>query len=252
MLPLFPTAVRRLDVGGFDTVVSSSSAFAHGIRPGTGREARLLLLPLAVPLRLARAGARALRGAAPVRPPMLDFFLRRHRPSTAARASADRFLATGEIARERSAASGAATPRCCTRRSRSTASRRGARRARPVRGPSWSGPSAPRWGSRRRRRGRRIKVVGNGARAGRLRERYGHAAEFLGRVDDERLAGLYSEAAALVVPNVEEFGIAAVRRRRPGARWSRSTRRRRGRYFRARPACSSPRATGGGAGCAAT
>ena len=58
--------------------------------------------------------------------------------------------------------------------------------------------------------GRRIKVVGMGPELGRLRERYGGQAEFLGRVDDEQLARLYAEAAALVVPNVEEFGIAAV------------------------------------------
>jgi glycosyltransferase involved in cell wall biosynthesis len=58
--------------------------------------------------------------------------------------------------------------------------------------------------------GRQIKVVGTGPELGRLRERYGRQAEFLGRVDDTQLARLYSEAAALVVPNVEEFGIAAV------------------------------------------
>jgi glycosyltransferase involved in cell wall biosynthesis len=52
--------------------------------------------------------------------------------------------------------------------------------------------------------------VGAGPELARLRERYGRQAEFLGRVDDAQLARLYSEAAALVVPNVEEFGIAAV------------------------------------------
>jgi hypothetical protein len=31
-LPAFPTAVRRLDVGGSGCIVSSSSAFAHGVR----------------------------------------------------------------------------------------------------------------------------------------------------------------------------------------------------------------------------
>ena len=36
LLPVFPVAVRRLDLSGFDCVVSSSSAFAHGIHPGPG------------------------------------------------------------------------------------------------------------------------------------------------------------------------------------------------------------------------
>jgi glycosyltransferase involved in cell wall biosynthesis len=57
--------------------------------------------------------------------------------------------------------------------------------------------------------GRRIKVVGDGPELDRLRARY-EQAEYMGRVTDEELAGLYAHAAALVVPNVEEFGIAAV------------------------------------------
>ncbi len=58
--------------------------------------------------------------------------------------------------------------------------------------------------------GRRIKVVGTGPELVHLKERYSGKAEFLGRVDDRTLERLYSEAAALVVPNVEEFGLVAV------------------------------------------
>ena len=58
--------------------------------------------------------------------------------------------------------------------------------------------------------GRPIKMVGSGPELGRLQARYGRQAEFLGRVADEELARLYAGAAALVVPGVEEFGIAAV------------------------------------------
>jgi glycosyltransferase involved in cell wall biosynthesis len=61
-----------------------------------------------------------------------------------------------------------------------------------------------------RRAGRPIKVVGEGPSLEPLRARFGDRAEFLGRVDDPRLAELMSRARALVVPNVEEFGIAAV------------------------------------------
>ena len=57
---------------------------------------------------------------------------------------------------------------------------------------------------------RPIKVVGEGPCLASLRARFGHRAEFLGRVDDAQLADVMSRARALVVPNVEEFGIAAV------------------------------------------
>jgi glycosyltransferase involved in cell wall biosynthesis len=55
----------------------------------------------------------------------------------------------------------------------------------------------------------RVRVVGSGPDLERLRARYGQA-DFLGRVNDQDLAALYAGALALVVPNVEEFGIAAV------------------------------------------
>ena len=58
--------------------------------------------------------------------------------------------------------------------------------------------------------GRPIKVVGGGPELRRLRREYGSSAEFLGRVSDPELARLYPQALALVVPNAEEFGIAAV------------------------------------------
>ena len=49
------------------------------------------------------------------------------------------------------------------------------------------------------------------ARPARLREAHRDGAvEFLGSVSDDRLADLYARAVALIVPNVEEFGIAAV------------------------------------------
>ena len=61
-----------------------------------------------------------------------------------------------------------------------------------------------------RRAGRAMKVVGGGPELRRLRARYGERAEFLGRVGDAELAGLYARALALVVPGVEEFGIVSV------------------------------------------
>jgi glycosyltransferase involved in cell wall biosynthesis len=58
--------------------------------------------------------------------------------------------------------------------------------------------------------GRPIVVVGDGPEHGRLRARYGSSARFAGRIDDAELARVYAGALALVIPNVEEFGIAGV------------------------------------------
>jgi glycosyltransferase involved in cell wall biosynthesis len=54
-----------------------------------------------------------------------------------------------------------------------------------------------------------IKVVGTGPETARLRARFPEV-DFLGRVSDHELAGLYAGARAFLVPGVEEFGIAAV------------------------------------------
>ena len=56
-------------------------------------------------------------------------------------------------------------------------------------------------------------MVGEGPDRERLEAGYGGPggpAEFLGRVDDVELARLYASARAMVLPNEEEFGIAAV------------------------------------------
>lgn len=61
-----------------------------------------------------------------------------------------------------------------------------------------------------RRAGQPITVVGGGRELKRLSREYGSSATFLGRISDTELAGLYRRARALVLPNSEEFGIAAV------------------------------------------
>jgi glycosyltransferase involved in cell wall biosynthesis len=55
-----------------------------------------------------------------------------------------------------------------------------------------------------------ITVVGGGPQLKSLSREYGSSATFLGRVSDAKLADLYRRARALVLPNREEFGIAAV------------------------------------------
>jgi len=56
----------------------------------------------------------------------------------------------------------------------------------------------------------RLVVVGGGPDLNRLAQEYGSQATFMGRVNDDVLTDLYARARALVVPNIEEFGIAAV------------------------------------------
>ena len=211
LLGAFPTATRRLDLGGFDCVVSSSSAFAHGVRPAAG--ARHVCYCHS-PFRYAwHEQARALSEVPRPLRPALALLLRRHRnfDRRAAR-TVDRYVANGEITRERirrfwGRDSDIVYPPVEVERFR--LGEPGdhvlfvgelVRHKRPELAIEAAAEA-----------GRRIKVVGAGPELERLRARYGGAgAEFVGRVGDAQLAELYAEAAALVVPNVEEFGIASV------------------------------------------
>jgi glycosyltransferase involved in cell wall biosynthesis len=61
------------------------------------------------------------------------------------------------------------------------------------------------------RLGRRLLVVGDGPEAGRLRQLAARSdVVFLGRVSDERVAGLMAECRAFLHPQIEDFGISAV------------------------------------------
>jgi glycosyltransferase involved in cell wall biosynthesis len=61
-----------------------------------------------------------------------------------------------------------------------------------------------------RKLGRQLQVVGTGPRMGALRRLGGADVQFLGWVDRDRLRDLYRRAAALLVPNVEDFGMVSV------------------------------------------
>jgi glycosyltransferase involved in cell wall biosynthesis len=58
--------------------------------------------------------------------------------------------------------------------------------------------------------GRRLKVVGTGSEKAALTREASSNIEFLGRVDDEKLARLYHGATALIFPAEEDFGIVPV------------------------------------------
>lgn len=55
-----------------------------------------------------------------------------------------------------------------------------------------------------------LRVVGDGSLADSLRARAGPTVAMLGRVSEERLRALYRRARALLFPQVEDFGLAAV------------------------------------------
>ena len=210
LLPLLHGAARRLPVQEHDVVISSSSAFAHGVR---ARADAVHVCYCHSPFRYAWfEQERALQECGRVTRPALRMALAhaRGRDMAAARA-VTHYIANSEISRERiqrfwnrdatvihppveverfrvgEPADYALVVGEVTRHKRTDVALEAARRA-----------------------GVRLKVVGAGPELERLRSKYAATAEFLGRVSDERLGSLYRHARALVVPNVEEFGIAAV------------------------------------------
>ncbi len=53
-----------------------------------------------------------------------------------------------------------------------------------------------------------LKIIGTGVEYAKLKGRANKNIEFLGRVEEDKLAHLYAEARALVFPQIEDFGIA--------------------------------------------
>jgi len=60
------------------------------------------------------------------------------------------------------------------------------------------------------RLGRRLRVVGSGQDERKLKSLAGGDVEFLGKVSERELAGLYARCRALVFPGVEDFGLVPV------------------------------------------
>lgn len=211
LLPLFPRAAERLSVQDYDVVVSSSSAFAHGVRPSPGAPH---VCYCHSPFRYAwfereRALSETPR---PARPLMRRTLSRIRSWDLEAAQRVTRYVANSAITRERieriyGVDSEIVHPPVAVERFSIGA---------PEDYLLFVGQLV-----RHKRAdiaieaamlaGRPIKVVGEGPERAVLEARYaGCPAQFLGSVTDERLAGLYANCLALVVPNVEEFGIAAV------------------------------------------
>jgi glycosyltransferase involved in cell wall biosynthesis len=210
LLPLYPNAVEQLPLRDHKLVISSSSAFAHGVRVPEGavhisychspfryvwHERRLACDEMPPPLKPAmRVLQRRIRawdlGASRrvthyiansriTQQRIAEFWGREstivHPPVDVDRfrrgEPEDWFLMVGEVVRHK----------------RVEIALRAAQKA-----------------------GKRLKIVGTGPDLERLEARYTGTAEFLGRVGDAELTDLYSRARAFVMPNVEEFGIASV------------------------------------------
>jgi glycosyltransferase involved in cell wall biosynthesis len=210
LLPLFPRAAERLPVRRHGLVISSSSAFAHGVRVGPDA---VHVSYCYTPFRYAwHERERALQETpAPLRPFVRRLLERIRDWDLAAARRVTHYVAISEFARERIAT-------CWGRDSTVIHPPVEVDRFRIgtpedfflVVGELVPHKRADVALEAAKRAHRPIKVVGTGPELKRLAARYGSTAEFLGRVPDAELATLYARACALIVPNVEEFGIAAV------------------------------------------
>jgi glycosyltransferase involved in cell wall biosynthesis len=211
LLPLFPRAVERLPVSGFDVIVSSSSAFAQGVRPGPGA---VHVCYCHSPFRYVWfERERALSECpAPLRPVLRRVLDRTAAWDREASARVTHYIANSKITQERieqiyGRESTIIHPPVAVDRFT---------RGEPEDFVLFVGQIV------RHKRvevaieaallaGRPIRIVGDGPDRPELEERFAdRPVEFLGPIGDEELASLYSRCLALVVANVEEFGIAAV------------------------------------------
>ena len=211
LLPLYPYAMEALDLSGYDLVVSSSSAWAHGV----------LVDPEAVhvsychnPFRYAwNARETALAGRNPATRAALRVILSRWRTwDFIAAQRVDRYVANSDTTRRRISryfdreASVLHPPVQTSRFSPS-----------PHVGDAYVVLSELMPHKRIdvaveafNRLRRPLTIVGNGPDYRRLKRLAGPTIRFAGRVPDDEVAGLLATAQGLVVTATEEFGIAAV------------------------------------------
>ncbi len=211
LLPLLPWAAEHLDVGGHDLVISSSSAFAHGVRPEVGA---VHVCYCHSPFRYAwHERDVGLAQVPAVTRPLVSLTLSaiRRWDRRVGSAGTTHYIANSRLTQERMARDwGVDAPIVHP----------------PVELARFA-PGEPEdfvlivcelVAHKRvdialeaaRRAGVGVKVVGGGRDEARLRALYGNDAEFVGRLNDDELAALYARARALVIPNVEEFGIIAI------------------------------------------
>src|SRR3954451_1470174 len=210
LLPLYPYAMEAMDLRGYDLVISSSSAWAHGVIVDEGA---VHVCYCHNPFRYAwNAREDTLRGRGPLARAGLGVVFQRWRQwDWIAAQRVDRYVANSELTARR-------VSRYFTRDATVLSPPVEVERFRvgPV-GDEYVVLSELMPHKRIavaveafNRLGRPLVIVGNGPDERRLRRLAGPTVRFEGRVSDARAAELLSGARALVVTATEEFGIAAV------------------------------------------
>ena len=210
LLPLYPHAIESFDLRGYDTVISSSSAWAHGVLVDPGATH---VCYCHNPFRYAWTEREAtLRARNPLTRPALRLLLNRWRQwDWIAAQRVDRYVANSRLTATRirryfGRESTVLYPPVEVHRFATA----------PV-GPQYMVLGELMAHKRvdvavRAFNALRLPllVVGDGPELRRLRRLAGPTVTFTGRVSDERVAELLARARALVVTATEEFGIAAV------------------------------------------
>jgi glycosyltransferase involved in cell wall biosynthesis len=213
LLPLYPHAIESLDLRGYDTVISSSSAWAHGVLVDPGA---VHVCYCHNPFRYAWSEREAtLRARGPLLRPPLRLLLNRWRQwDWIAAQRVDAYVANSQVTAAR-------IRRYFGREATVLYPPVELERFRPA-GAEQLGDHylvlaelmahkridvAVRAFNRLRRP---LVVVGDGPELRRLRRLAGPTVTFTGRVTDARVEALLASARALVVTAAEEFGIAAV------------------------------------------
>jgi glycosyltransferase involved in cell wall biosynthesis len=210
LLPLYPTAMESLDLRGYDLVISSSSAWAHGVIPD---EDAVHVCYCHNPFRYAwNARQETLEARGPLGRAALAALFRRWRSwDWVAAQRVDAYVANSQTTRRRVAryfGRDAAVLYPPVDVERFTPAEPGA--AYVVLSELMPHKRIELAVRAFNELGRPLVVVGNGPDARRLRRVAGPTVTFTGRVSDPQAAALLARARALVVTATEEFGIAAV------------------------------------------
>ena len=211
LLPFMPEAVAGIDLTGFDLIISSSHCVAKGVIPPPGA---VHLCYCHTPMRYVwdqrqQYLARVLR---PIRPLVAAYLEKLRTWDVVSAARVDHFVANSQLVARR-------------------IERYWRREAQVIPPPVDVDFFTPGGGRGRhllmvaalvpykmvdtgiavaRELSLPLRIVGEGPLRGALKRRAGREVTFLGRVSRERLRDEFRAAALLLVPNIEDFGMAAV------------------------------------------
>jgi glycosyltransferase involved in cell wall biosynthesis len=210
LLPVYPYAIEMLDLRGYDLVISSSSAWAHGVLPDPGA---VHVCYCHNPFRYAWSEREATLAArsAPVRLPLQIVLSRWRRWDWIAAQRVDRYVANSRITAAR-------VRRYFGREADVLHPPVELERFAPGEVGTHYLVVAELMAHKRidvaveafNRLRMPLIVVGDGPEERRLRRLAGPTVTFAGRLPDPEVAALMRSARALVVTAAEEFGIAAV------------------------------------------